>query len=407
MRSVAVGRVLPAVVCAGLCLALPAGDRIPAEPRAPRIPAASAAGVPVAARVDPAVRALLERRAAAVRDRDRDGFLAAVDPGAAEFRAAQARLFDRLTRLPFADWRYTVDGGDGAIAWVVLSYRLRGFDRDSVTRRQYVEISPRGLLAGDGRSAGLADDPEIWDEESVAVTAGRRSLVIGAGAGIAETAALVDQGIESVTRVWGSDWTRRAVVLVPGTAALAEALTKGGLSDIAALATVATGPAGVPGRGTGDRVVLVPEGFARLSETGRRIVLAHELTHVATRAVTTSTVPAWLVEGFADYIGYRDSGMSRWQAARELAREVRAGKIPGRLPGLPAFEADAPRLAQAYQEAWLACEYIATRWGEQTLVRLYREAERSSERAALATVLKVGPDRFTADWRRFVRDTLG
>ena len=85
------------------------------------------------------------------------------------------------------------------------------------------------------------------------------------------------------------------------------------------------------------------------------MVITHELTHVATGATRGGRVPMWLSEGFADYVGYRDAGIPVRTAAAELAAEVRAGILPARLPGPGDFAPGAPRLAQAYEEAWLAC----------------------------------------------------
>ncbi|MEV4896852.1 hypothetical protein AB0K48_46600, partial [Nonomuraea sp. NPDC055795] len=43
------------------------------------------------------------------------------------------------------------------------------------------------------------------------------------------------------------------------------------------------------------RVIVIPENYAKLTPTGRDVVLAHELTHVA---AGTGGLPAWLYEGF-------------------------------------------------------------------------------------------------------------
>ena len=45
-----------------------------------------------------------------------------------------------------------------------------------------------------------------------------------------------------------------------------------------------------------DRVLLNPDAFAELSSVGRRVVLTHETTHVAARAASTGSLPAWLSE---------------------------------------------------------------------------------------------------------------
>lgn len=185
----------------------------------------------------------------------------------------------------------------------------------------------------------------------------------------------------------------RPVVLVPASAA--EAARVAGVGSVAGLAAVADG----------GRVVVVPEYFGRLTPTGRDVVLTHELTHVA---AGTERLPVWLYEGFADYVGYRDAGLPVRVAAAELAADVRAGRLPGGLPGPEAFapsSRDPVRLARAYQEAWLACRFIAERFGEGTLVRLYRDAQTGGIDPGLAR-LGLSAGTLTARWREYVRDQL-
>ena len=108
---------------------------------------------------------------------------------------------------------------------------------------------------------------------------------------------------------------------MPGSAALAD--PDGRVGSVVGLAAVADG----------GRVVVVPENFARLTATGRDVVITHELTHVATGATRGGRVPMWMSEGFADYVGYRDAGIAVRMVAAELAREVRAGACPPAFPG--------------------------------------------------------------------------
>ncbi|MFI6987300.1 hypothetical protein ACI2LC_20600 [Nonomuraea wenchangensis] len=258
-------------------------------------------------------------------------------------------------------------------------------------------------------SAPIADAPALpagarglWPGESVTVR-GTRSVVIGRPAPITssaepassvslvELARLADTAALRVGAVLGKPV--RPLVIVPASAA--EAARLAGTGPIDGLAALADG----------DRVLVVPEVFARLNPTGRDVVLAHELTHVA---AGTDRLPVWLYEGFADYVGYRDSGLPVRTAAAELADEVRAGRLPGELPGPAAFAADGSdpaRLARAYQESWLACRFLADRFGEETLVRLYREAQVAGADRALAG-LGLSTATLTDQWRAYVREQL-
>ncbi|GII83718.1 hypothetical protein Ssi03_17080 [Sphaerisporangium siamense] len=237
--------------------------------------------------------------------------------------------------------------------------------------------------------AAVAGRPEIW--AGARIVTGERAVVLAAArAGAAETADLArgaDRAARAVARLGGPV---RPLVLLPGTTAQAAALAVP--ASVRGLAAVAAA----------DRVIVEPAAYARLSDAGRDVVLAHELTHLATGAATDARTPKWLVEGFADYVGYLDSGIPVPTAAAELAAEVRAGRRPVALPGPDAFAPGSPRLAQAYEEAWLACRYVVARYGERALVALYREFSGGGAPGALPRVLGVSAERFTAAWRAYV-----
>ena len=221
--------------------------------------------------------------------------------------------------------------------------------------------------------------------------------------------------IPRVTAVWGSRWAQRVVLLVPSTQ---HELSKvvddyGDLDHIAAVATaeVQTHP-GRPDP-VGDRVGINPDNWPKLSSLGRRIVLTHELTHVATRSVTGAAMPTWLAEGFADYVGYLHSGIATDFAAQELAADVRAGRVPTQLPDNNEFDGNSKQLSQAYEGAWLACRLIAQRAGQDGLVRFYHVVGASPESAdaavaaGLRRVLHESTAQFTAQWRDYLIAQLG
>jgi len=397
------------------------------EPVAGAVPAPSAA----------TVNSLLQRRSRAVLTRDRAAFLATVDPSGQAFRAGQTVLFDNLTKVPLEDWkesladtRPAMAADDGWTARLRLAYRLRGYDRRDLVYTEYLTFDRRRgsgwVISGDGAAHGLRDDPQIWSGGDLTVVHGRRSIVLaedGAAAGQkarARTAELhdiadrLDAGVGTVTGVVGDRWSRHVVALVPATEQKAEALAGDmrNLGDIAALATI-TGDAG--GRTPGeDRVVITPTAFGRLSALGRHVVLTHELVHVAMGGARDSRTPMWLIEGLADYVGYKDAGVATKAAGRELAGLIASGDMPSAPPGRTEFAGSGDRLSAAYEGAWLACRMVAERHGEKALVRLYRTAEAEPGEAgdprvedrALRAVLGVGSSRFDEQWRAYVRKEL-
>ncbi|MGY0233578.1 hypothetical protein [Longispora urticae] len=201
--------------------------------------------------------------------------------------------------------------------------------------------------------------------------------------------------VKVVTEVW-PDWPRHVTIIVPADVDELRALIDedGDLAHVAAL----TDPGG--------RVVVNPEVFGGLSPAGRQIVLTHEITHAAVRATTSDRTPYWLAEGLAEYVAHRGSATRDRSVAKELADEVRLGRLPARLPARADFAG--PRQAQAYQEAWLACRFMVERAGEATLKQVYT---RISAGAVVDTVLReelgLGEAHLVAHWREYVERRLG
>jgi hypothetical protein len=411
----------------------------PPHVAAPR-PSASAAARPSENRATAlranAVEALLARRAAAIRSRDRAAFAATLDSGDAAFVARQLAMFDALAAVPLSSWRYDVDaegaaGSDdqrlrhyGTEAWAprtTLRYQLAGFDDAPTAADQWLTFVRRGeswLVANDtdlDGTYGRRTARDLWDFGRVVVERGAHSLVLGHPGHttlLRDIARQADAAVPRVTAVWGNGWSRRVVVVVPDTEHELAAILGDGtdLSRIAAV-SVAELPGDTGNHPVGNRVIVNPPNFRKLGSNGRRVVVTHEVTHVATRDSSGEGVPTWLVEGFADYVGYLGTGLSARAICQELAADVRAGRLPAALPAETDFGGGNSRLAQAYEEGWLAVRLVAERVGPAGLVELYRVAGAAGgthpEVTALRAVLHTTPEAFTAAWRSYVKQTLG
>ena len=400
------------IAAAGLCLLLVAplsgcGGRTPAD----------------SARTQ--VQRVLDARSAALLGHDETAY------GATGNRTD----FTRLRALPLASWSYRVTGlhgtGSGTTADAELRYRVAGYDRAPVSVRRTLALG----RTADGRWYVTADRPargagqQLWDQGTVTVVKGAHSLVLGSGrstGALRGYARLADRAVPAVSGAWGTDWTRRVVILVPRTLEGMAGLLGSSVATYRGIAAVTTGEASeatggsAPGRSGGgsgtapaDRVVVNPEAYAVLGGIGKQVVLTHETTHVATRAHTTTATPLWLSEGYADWIGYLGTGRTSAQVAPELARAVQDGRVPSALPADQdfRFSSDPVRLALAYESGWLACRMIAEHWGRARLGAFYRAVGAHAKRAgaveeALAKVLGTTPGEFTARWRDYVRDRL-
>jgi len=386
-----------------------------------------------------AVEDVLARRARAVLRRDRGAFLATVDPVLPAFRQRQDRLFTALTGVRFASWRYDVGPGGTARtvpapgrfaggttyapAVVFLRYRLADFDSEPTVTAQHLTFVRRadGWRLGadtDFDRFGARTERDVWDFGPVVTVIGRHSLVLGHPGQrrlLSRLGAEADRDVPRVSRLWGV-WSQRVVVVVPDTQReLAAILGRpaASLTRIAAVATAELLTAGGASPAVGNRVLINTANIHGLGPLGLQVVLTHEITHVATRAVTAAAAPSWLVEGFADYVAYRSTHIDVPSAARELRAEVQAGRVPVALPGDRDFSGSNDRLPQVYEGAWLAVRLIAARGGEPALLRFYRAVagpDSTDSSSTLATALQdavhLSPSAFTAAWRTYLRTEL-
>jgi hypothetical protein len=169
--------------------------------------------------------------------------------------------------------------------------------------------------------------------------------------------------------------------------------------DGRATVRLTAGDAAVAGESTGTTVLLHQAAWAALSAPGRQVVLTHELVHVATDAVTTPRTPGWLVEGLADAVALRGSGLSDRALTRELRAWVGAHGLPASLPTELGTD------AVAYEQSWLAVDALLRRYGGPAVLRLYRDSGTRSMDQALAG-LGLTPQQLTTLWRAELANRL-
>jgi hypothetical protein len=401
-------------------------DDTPAPPSG-SVNTSSDVGAEAAVRRATAGELLLQQMSSAIAGGDRAAFTGIVDPDATTFAPEAQQVFENLQALPLASivMRYVSDNPDqlpadrrreigGQEAWlaqVEVSWRLTDFDPQPVRL-----TVPMTLVTRDGSTylSSLSDQVRpgqrrpFWLLGKIRAVRGERSLVVSLDpkADLAAYARTVDSAIESVTDVWGPNWRRAVVLYLPRTQSQMEYVLGARQHTYDQIAAVTTAEADERSVGVPVRIVANPARFMSLGTQGRRIVLTHETTHVASRA-TASAVPLWFAEGFADYVAFKAVDVPTGSAAKELLAAVRDGKGPKVLPEPAAFSASSKQLAIAYESSWLACQLIATKYGEDKLVRLYRtvHASRSPNgmRDGFRTVLNTTQEQFVADWLRYLR----
>jgi hypothetical protein len=437
------GAAVAAVLLGGLALvAIPGQEPFPAPP-GPGQPLGAATPAPPADEADrsrtDAITDLLARRAEAVRTHDQKAFLATVDPAADKiFAANQRRLFQNLAKVPFTTWTYELHADDtldtGALPRAVragtddlwapavdLRYALRGGDV-TPTSRSLGYLFARHAGAWYLRSDNALDKlgrhtwRGPWDFGPCQVAATKFGIVVSHPRNDQMVARLVhelDPSVRAVSKVWPGKWSQRVVMMLPDSAGEMKALVGPDfpIESVVAVA-VADRVDNASHTVTGQRVVLSPNGVRALSIPSLRVVLRHEITHLAARAETVDGSPTWLLEGFADYVGYRDSGVSLAEGAPDLAKRVRDEGPPAALPEDRAFRSSGADLDLAYQEGWSLARFVAERYGEGRLVKLYRTLASVGAASAQKTddllreVLGMDRAQLVRDWQRYLRAAL-
>ena len=384
------------------------------------------------------ITALVQRHAAAIMARSQQTFVADLDrsTAAGDFADRQRAEFADLAPVPLAAWSYDVTGivpdqapttaatqrlgAPAVIVHLTLQYRIAGVD-DQPSQHDvwwtFVRRHGRVYLAGDSDlgEAGGTSWRGPWDFGPLVVQRGAASLVLAHAPQAAAVPGLVqaaDAAVAVVRTVVPTGWPAQVAVIVPATQDELAQQTQDAQSTPLPQVSAETvfDSIGTSGAPRGARVVVNPDVLGRLSAVGRRIVLQHEITHVAMAAATTASTPTWVAEGFAEYVGNLGSGQPVAVAAQELATAVRRGSVPARLPAGSDFTgADA---APAYQQAWLACRYIAQRAGQAGLVQFVRlvgaslAAPDAAAATALQTVLHESTAQFVAQWRGYLTAEL-
>jgi hypothetical protein len=357
-------------VVVAVVLVVQRGDRHEVDPRPLDVARASPAAA--AAALAALVSGIESADAAALSD-------LAATPGAEEALAGIAANTESLD-LTDVSARYVdqvgavaTDGSWSAVAEV--GWRVAG---DAMPSRAdvVVRFAPAGHDDGVG-IAGFGGDGAgrvpLWlrGELSVARAPGVLVMVDGLQDEADAVVDRVTRGIGVVRRVL-PDWREPVVVEVPASAAELDQTLGATPGTYAAIAAVTATAGGSSSADAPVHVFVNADVTAGLRRAGAQVVMSHELVHVATDAARGVGEP-WLVEGFADYVALRDTGLpDRTTLGRAIAAARRDG-VPEDLPGSTDFDTRDSGLQARYEEAWLACRIIAERLGERGLLSVYDE----------------------------------
>src|SRR5664280_1500163 len=380
-----------------------------------------------------AAQDLLSARAEAVKTGSKSSWMATVDLPDSVFRGRQSVEFDNLIKLPIGQFSYgavqsapalnaTRTRQVGPKAWaatVTGTYSLAGFDLSpqSFEATYTLVLRPGGWRIADDTDG--ATPLQMWDLPGLRALRGRSSIVVGNApeARMRDYGTIVDSAIGRVSGVWGTDWNSHVVIVTPSTnEEFAKLLLRSSAKGLDQVAAVTQGSIEVGSKARGDRDVINPKALTALQLIGRRVVITHELTHVAARSSTTGPVPIWLTEGMADYVGYSGLDLPRQRVASELLALVRAGRGPAALPTDVDFDPSRSNIAPSYSGSWLAVCHLVDTYGQARVVAFYRVIAAATSTGGAVQVdpntaavsafphsFGVTQGQFVVGWRRYLR----
>ncbi len=321
-------------------------------------------------------------------------------------------VYDNAAALHIGDFtlRYVDEGAPldqreqidlGPDAWrgtVQLTFRYDGFDETPARIETSVAFVPAGDSVRIASFGGGDARTPLWLVDRLSVVRTPRTLLAVAAGPPGRYPRLMTRAVQQVSRVL-PDWKGPLVVEVPESSEQLDAVLQpqpGEYDNIAAVTTTADGSLA---SGAPVRVFVNPVVFGRLKERGAQVVMSHETTHVATDA-TFASMPNWLLEGFADFVALDGAGVPVDLAAGQILARIRKEGLPDGLPTRSDLDPTANELGATYEEAWLACRFLAQEYGARAMVRFYRTVNGgSSTQQAFRSVLGTSQQDFVARWR--------
>jgi len=350
-------------------------------------------------------------------------FMADVDRADAEFLKRQQTVYDNMTKLPLIDIAFKLNrstaydseipaavrsryGDDVRAAAVTVTYRIEGVDEGPVAV-PWVPIIARvsgqwrlvGEATGKALPSGVGGQP--WDAGAVVVD--RSNRVVGVFSASyrdrAKVMRLAEQALDRVAKVRSGGWVGKIFVIAVKDRAVFDAYFGAAPERVDQVAAIA-----VPhynevhewansAEYSATRIIFNPD---ELDEDSDQLGddLTHEFTHAAMAPVTTGWTPTWLVEGFAEYVSFKDAEI----IVSRLRQALRGVATDDLYDGDKFY--DEP---MNYITGWLACRMIAEKYGQEKLIALYEGFQRTSvEDTVVSQVLGITRAQLVTDWQAYV-----
>jgi hypothetical protein len=345
---------------------------------------------------------MLAIRSAAVMSGDRRAFMETVASGSRAFARRQQRFFETMQTLPLASYHLTANWvryGDlarpsdraryGAAVNVTLPvteerYAIRGFDGPPIEEDlflTFLERDGRWLVASDTDldDLGLESTRHLWDFGPVVATRSPHFLLLRHSCSLSpgcarlpsDILAIAERALRRVDSYWPEPWRHKVVILVPTTTPELHRMLQATF-DVNKFVAFAYASEDLEHglRFVGRRIIMNWKTIANRTSDSLLTILAHELTHVATRSIAGPEIPNFIEEGLAEYVGYNADPSS----LSYLDSVVATGGFDGKLPlDFEFITGSARDIYLSYQKGESAVRFFIARWGMRRFVRFYRQ----------------------------------
>ncbi|KQY59002.1 hypothetical protein ASD11_05180 [Aeromicrobium sp. Root495] len=376
------------------------------------------AGASVPAPPADAAAVLREQTKALSEAGSREELRAAAGPGrAARAWADDAWAAQRTLGVRGATWTYlrggdVADRADGSAAVVVeVRWRTEPGSVLAGARTAGADVTLRVRPTEDGTfsvvDAAGTDRYRLplWLAGRVEVSDAGSARVVTVDGGLpdvdtrAQTAAAQRQVDRVVPQDDRADRTSRLLVVAPRTMEQAAQLLgrrPADVKQIAAVTTTVDGESGTPAQ-----IVLNPALFETMDQRAQQVVMSHEATHLLVG--TSKDLPAWVAEGFADFVALRDDTAPLSLSAGQVLRQVKADGAPRALPEQSDFDGSTHGLGAVYESSWMAFRMLTGSRSDDSIVAFYAAVrdgtpvEVAAERDLDLTLAQI-----TRQWRTYL-----
>ncbi|MFE0257207.1 hypothetical protein [Streptomyces sp. NPDC059010] len=399
------------------------------------------------------IETLLNGRTNALKSGDEDEFLEPFDGAAKD---EQRKIFKNLRKIPFVESKYMVlnQTGDGSDEWgadvkltldVAFVHQIKGVDVRPVSEwyrwtveKESESAEPRiSEVGGSPGAAALANAvfyPAPWDlYDDMYVKRQARTITISAKKNAAQAdrfAPIVEQSARKDLELWGSNTSSVSntpegflVVLESNRKTYTKLYNNDG-DDLGWDAGESVPMPAFNAGGSGDEERL-EYGGARIKmdtstsrftsaawQAGVGDISRHEIAHALVQpqdpgaygSDEKTSIRAWAVEGFAEYVSYRfDQAQGRERVRSGLAGEEFNGQLPGQ-----DFEMEYSSVGANYALSYLAMRFIAQKGGEKALFEFvvdhYRKPTNLDQQ--LQKAVGMNESEFETAWAQYVRSSI-